>query len=320
MFKKTTLSIAVLVFFAVSCEKEEGLVKQEEIPVDSNAGRPDLGGRTASDCGTSVSGTYSTIASYHTYPQQNLNVGCAANGATITVFYNAVEIPNRFTIRDASGSFVVSSGWRGYASYGGPWGSSLSVSGTGTLTFTKSSSAYYIEVETLTPPNYSYSPNSDAWSASSSCTCAPACTPTSCPSGYVCQNGTCVIAPCTDPCGGSKSGTYSVISSYYTYPSQSFNVTCAASGATLTLFANSVEVPNRFTIRDASNNYVTSTGWIGYASYGGPWGSSLNGPSTKTVTFPKSTNTYYLVVETLTPPDYSYSPNTDAWSASLSCP
>lgn len=54
---------------------------------------------------------------------------------------------------------------------------------------------------------------------------------------------------------------------------------------------------------------------MGYASYQGPWGMSLNTPTTGTLYFTKSSyNYYYLKVETST------NNNQDSYSASIGCP
>src|SRR5688572_27087340 len=171
MSKRIIFLFVMLVLFSISCEEQDELKKQD--PATSSTDAPDLDvlgrepgkadglvGQSAT-CGGSYSGSYTTINSYYNYPARSIDVSCAADGATITIFYDAVEIPNRFTVKTAGGTTVGYSGWRGYASYGGPWGSSLSVSTTGSFTFTKGAgvSTYYLHVETLTPPNNNYNPN-----------------------------------------------------------------------------------------------------------------------------------------------------------------
>jgi hypothetical protein len=300
-FLVTTRILFLFVFiFAVSISCDDQVdVNQKKSPTDvQSSNSKNSTARTASTCGGFYSGTYSTINSYYTYPLKTVDVSCAASGATVTVSVNANDIPNRFTVRDASNNVIAGSGWLGYATYSGPWGSSLSNSGSTTFSFTKSASTYYLQVETLTPPNYSYSPQSDAWDANVSCTCQPTC---------------------TTPCGGSFNGSYNVISSYYTYPLKNFDVSCAR-GNTITVSVTALDIPNRFTIRDASNNYIAGSGWLGSATYSGPWGMNLNNSGSTTFTFTKSASTYYLQVETLTPPNYSYSPSSDFWSSNITCP
>ncbi len=127
---------------------------------------------TANNCGDNYVGNYNTVNRWYTYPVKNLNVSCVADGATIQLFVSALDVPNKFTIKDTNGNIIVSSGWMGNASYPGQWGSSLSTVNTKTLYFTKSASfyEYKLYVETQTPPNTSYYPTYDSWQASLGCT------------------------------------------------------------------------------------------------------------------------------------------------------
>jgi hypothetical protein len=329
MSKRIIFLFMMIVLFSVSCEEQTEIRKQDPAPTSGDASSiKDLSARKGdglvaqtATCGGSFSGSYNTINSYYTYPARIVDISCAADGATVTVSYDAVEIPNRFTIKTSGGSYINGTTWRGYASYGGPWGMSLSTPTTGSFTFTKTAGMTTVQlvVETLTPPNYNYNPNSDAWYATVSCTCAPPVCNPACGPGYTCVNGVCV---CSIPCGGSFNGSYNTINSYYTYPARVIDVTCAAAGATITVTYDAVEIPNRFTVRTTGGSYVNGTTWRGYASYGGPWGMSLSTPTTGSFTFTKTAgvNTYHLIVETLTPPNYNYNPNSDAWYASVYCP
>jgi RHS repeat-associated protein len=139
------------------------------------------GGGGPSSCGSFYSGTWPSNSGFHIYPDEILNLATVGAGALITVDCDAVEIPNRFTIYDASGSFVASTGWIGNANYPGPWGSSLNQPSHQFMTFTKGASATYkLRVETVTSTT-----TSDAWFASLTCgaspnggpPCSPACGP-----------------------------------------------------------------------------------------------------------------------------------------------
>src|SRR4051812_33058180 len=44
-------------------------------------------------------------------------------------------------------------------------------------------------------------------------------------------------------CGGSFNGSYTTINSYYTYPLKTIDVSCAASGATITVSVTALDVP-----------------------------------------------------------------------------
>jgi hypothetical protein len=222
---------------------------------------------------------------YHKYPSDFLNASCLANGATITLSVNCVEVPNRFTVYDGNGNWVAGTGWIGYANYYGPWGASVNGPVSMTLTFTKTTSTYRLDVETSTASQ------NDAWEASFGCTC-PAIDPPRC------------------DCGISHSGYYSGFG-YYTYPDKELIYDCSVSY--LTIYCNSVEVPNLFDVYNENGQLVATTGWIGWSSTSGPWGSSLNGPTTKTIRFPRNTRKYYLRVRTVT------GSQNDAWEASVSC-
>jgi hypothetical protein len=325
--KKGMLLFCVLLLIHVSCQ--ESLVAP---PV--KAGGSVVGAVSASDantitrvaaastCGGSFTGTYGVINSHYIYPDQAFDVTCAATGATVSVNCTALDVPNKFYIYDATHKLVSVSNWLGTANYPGQWGMSLSNTSGQTITFTKASGAttYYLEVETQTPPNASYSPATDYWSASITCTCAPPSGCGTCPAGYSCQGTTCQ-PNCTTPCGGGLSGNYNVINSHYIYPDQSFSVTCAANGATITVICTALDVPNKFYVYDAYHRLVVASGWLGTANYPGQWGASLDNTSTQTITFPKASSAYiyYLEVETQTPPNATYSPATDYWSASITC-
>lgn len=317
---KNVLILLALACFAISCEQDtpaqdvnEPTTGVLEGPSPTEVGKSvSLAAKSA--CGGYLSGSYTTINSYHTYtPYKTIDVSCAALGSTISVSVVAYDIPNRFTIRDANGNFVKSSGWMGTANYPGPWGFSLSTNNTKTLTFTKSTQTYQLQVETQTPPNFSFSPTYDSWGATTSCSC---CTSPGCTDG----SGS---GACTTPnnCGDFYSGNYNTINSYYTYPDRLLNTSCVTTGSTIQVSVVALDIPNRFTVKDASGTTVASTSWMGTANYPGPWGFSLSTNNSVTLSFAKSasTTTYKLRVETQTPPNFSYSPTYDAWQATLGC-
>lgn len=142
--------------------------------------------------------------------------------------------------------------------------------------------------------------------------------------------------PMSTVCGGSFSGSSSGSpGSLYTYSLQAIDVSCAANGATITVNASALDVPNRFEIFDQNNQFIAASGsgadsyWIGNSClgpggscYGGPWGSSIDYPFSNgqsTFTFTKvAGKSYFLKVQTIYPPA-NFSPNTDAWSANVSC-
>ena len=328
MSKRIIFLVALVVMFAISCEDSE--VKKQ----NTDAATPDNLSTNAnakiapgvpvaaltSTCGGSwPTNSYSTPNSLYTYPSKAIDVSCATTGATITILYDAMQLPNRFTVKDAGGVTIASSGgWRGFASYGGPWGPSLSTPLTGSFAFTKAAgvSTYYLFVETLTPST----PNTDTWSATASCTCV-ACTP-SCPTGFLCQNGNCVcVTNCATSTPSPLGGSYGTANSLYTYtPTPQFTIPCTAAGTIVTVYYDALVLPNRFTVKTLSGTTLATSGWKGNASYGGPWGPSINTFTGGSLTFTKvaGQSTYQLVVETLTPAS-GVTPGTDTWSAGVSC-
>jgi hypothetical protein len=146
--------------------------------------------------------------------------------------------------------------------------------------------------------------------------CNPAPT---CPPGYTAVNGICTTPGCTI-CNSSYSGTYSTINSYHQYPRVNIDASCLIPNEHISISCTALDVPNRFTVYDGNGNFVTTSGWVGYAQYPGQWGRSLSTSSnTYMLIFTRVTSSYQLLVETQTPPNYSYTPNTDYWSAGIAC-
>ncbi|MBV9963791.1 MAG: hypothetical protein JO072_16230 [Parafilimonas sp.] len=110
-------------------------------------------------------------------------------------------------------------------------------------------------------------------------------------------------------CGANLSGSYGG-SGYYLYPAYDLDFTSTSYAAVISVSVTSYDVPNRFTVYNASGSVVASTSWMGYANYPGPWGMSLNTPETQTIHFSKTNTTYTLKVETST------TNTSDSWLAS----
>lgn len=114
-------------------------------------------------------------------------------------------------------------------------------------------------------------------------------------------------------CGGSLSGSWGV-NGYHAYVKDTLDVTAAVTGHTIRLSLQSYDVPNRFTVYNAATGALVATsGWMGFANYSGPWGMSINTPTSGTLNFTKSTNIYLLLVET------SVNGTSDAWNTTMSC-
>lgn len=102
-------------------------------------------------CGETITGS-NTHNGYYAYPDYLLNVQGATDIVTLT--YNVISMPNRFTVYDANGNLVVTSGWRGIAAYAGPWGASLNTATTGTISFSKGTGCFFkLLVESSTNSN-----------------------------------------------------------------------------------------------------------------------------------------------------------------------
>lgn len=133
-------------------------------------------------CGETIN-TSHTHNGYYAYPDYLLNVQGATD--TVTLSYDVIDLPNRFTVYDANGNLVVTSGWRGTAAYAGPWGATLSTATTGTISFSKGSSCFFrLLVESSTN-----SSTSDAFNVGITCPVVgdppvPTITYLSCSSGY----------------------------------------------------------------------------------------------------------------------------------------
>lgn len=77
-------------------------------------------------------------------------------------------------------------------------------------------------------------------------------------------------------CSSVRTETYSGTSAY-TFPQIPLTLTNAANGTPITIAYDVYTRPNKFTVRNITDStIVSSTSWIGVASYSGPWGGSLS--------------------------------------------
>lgn len=115
-------------------------------------------------------------------------------------------------------------------------------------------------------------------------------------------------------CGSSMSGSY-YGSGYYNYPYSYIDLTSSPQGLTISINVSSYDVPNKFDVYDGNGNFLVSSGWMGYATYSGPWGPSLNSSTqSKVISFLRNSSTTYTLRVATSTQDYS-----DAWDASVSC-
>jgi hypothetical protein len=81
-------------------------------------------------CGSLISDSTADLM-MHNYGFYFLDVEGASH---VDLFYDIIGRPNRITLYD-NGILLATTGWKGVAPYGGPWGASLSTATTGTIPF-----------------------------------------------------------------------------------------------------------------------------------------------------------------------------------------
>ena len=128
-------------------------------------------------------------------------------------------------------------------------------------------------------------------------------------------------ANCTGPapgecylCDSTINGT-SASSSYYAYPHYDICDDLATTTVSINWSAN--DRPNRFSFYN-NTGQLSSSGWVGYANYPGPWGSSLSTPSTGNLSAPYTTGLGTYILVEAGPADPS-NPINDFWSVSVNC-
>lgn len=102
---------------------------------------------------------------------------------------------------------------------------------------------------------------------------------------------------------------------FYIYPPYILDVRGATADVSLTY--DVIDKPNRITVYDDLGNLVITTGWRGVAAYSGPWGATLNTPTTGVITFTKSSGKcfYKLLIESSTNVSFQ-----DSLTINISCP
>lgn len=142
-----------------------------------------VAGATLYDCGDTITGS-NTHNGFYTYPDYILDVRGAT--ADVSLTYDVIDRPNRFSVYDDLGNLVITSGWRGVAAYSGPWGASLNTTTTGVITFTKASGKcfYKLVVESSTDVSIQDSFTVGVSCPTTSATVIPTITYQSCLNGY----------------------------------------------------------------------------------------------------------------------------------------
>jgi hypothetical protein len=245
---------------------------------------------------------------YYTYPARTMTFaaapGCSFASGSVSV--QALDVPNRFTVRDANDVIVASSAWLGNATYGGPWGAYLPLSNPSTATLRIPRAGTFRLIVETSAQKYGLT---DAWEASFSstdaCVAPPGDDDPVDPVDPVDPPG------CVDAISGSTmNGAAPAGIGYYRYTDRTFHASLCAPRK-LIVAASALDVPNRVSVYDANDLLVASSSWLGSSDTPGPWGMSLSNSGTASLMFPGKTGTYRVVVETVT------SDRSDYWEASV---
>lgn len=112
------------------CDEFCVLDSVESAPPDESEPGGSASEGDSSSCGTTITVTTASLL-YVNLGFFDINVD---GQSSVDLNYDVVNRPNRFALFD-NGSLVESTGWRGTAPYGGPWGASLATAVTGTIQF-----------------------------------------------------------------------------------------------------------------------------------------------------------------------------------------
>jgi hypothetical protein len=115
---------------------------------------------------------------------------------------------------------------------------------------------------------------------------------------------------CNDYVTGNFSG-----SSYYVYPN--YDICDDLDTNSISFNWVAIDRPNRFNIYNSSG-LLTTSGWVGFADYPGPWGFTLNTPSSGTITVPYNSGTG-LRLQVEAGPASPTSPISDGWEGTFVC-
>ena len=159
---------------------------------------------SASCCSYTLSGTYAgndyNLSNYYLYFKNK------TTGDQINFLCYSLDRPNRFNIYDYSNNLLETSGWKGTASYAGPWGATLNDPTTGILNLTYDSTKDYV-LKIESGPADPVSPVSDSWEVTITCSSPPTPTPTPTPTPPPPSNDwECILGTCTNV--GSGAGSY----------------------------------------------------------------------------------------------------------------
>jgi hypothetical protein len=120
------------------------------------------------------------------------------------------------------------------------------------------------------------------------------------------------MSSCNTILNSGYTGNDSIIQVY------DLDLTGLANGDIINISVGSVDRPDRFTVR-VNGNPVESSGWLGFATYAGPWGASLNGPSSYIFSSIIYNNANSYSVEILIGFADPSDPIEDAYSVTVNC-
>lgn len=166
-------------------------------------------------------------------------------------------------------------------------------------------------IENLTLTTTTQAPTT---TASPTTTQAPTTSTTLAPTTTVSPTTSTTTQPCYDCATGGTIVFNTSDTAYGTYPPKFYCFNSAECG---TFIYNAIDRPNRFNVYD-STGLVATSGWVGYATWPGPWGASLNvAPSGNfPYNFGSTSGRYVLVEYGPADPD---NPTSDAAEWSMNC-
>lgn len=118
-------------------------------------------------------------------------------------------------------------------------------------------------------------------------------------------------------CGATITDTYAP-SAYYTYADKHIDVYNSDISQLLFNF-NANDRPNRFTVYDENGLLVATSGWVGTASYSGPWGASLSTSPSGSLTVIRDPGSTYYSLRVEAGPANPASPISDSWTVQVLC-
>lgn len=305
---KKTQKLAVVILVAgvlgglYSCLKTE---ERLDIPAQNETAEKQnmvLVDRNADDaipvpCGIWFEGSWgsSTEFGYHVYTDRLLDLSTYGATDVVTVSVRADEVPNRFEIRTLTGTLITDTPWLGASNFEPApcLTGNVSTNSTADITFVRGANTKVL----LRVITCSTSSISDRWLAYYAC-------------GKTCPQGNC------NDCGKWFSGSWPG-PGFHLYDDQVINLTGVPAGAWICIQCNSVEVPNRFDLKNfGPGTSIISTNWIGASNFMPQVCWDVLESSPKTIRFKKQAGYDFpaISIATCPPPNQQ-----DSWLFSVNC-